>query len=390
MNDNFLMLAKTLFGFEPLLERELRELGAANVKVVNRGVTFEGDLGFMYKANLFLRTAIKILMPIKRFRARDEEELYHRIKQIRWEKYMEADGSLAVGATVFSRTFTHSKFIALKTKDGIVDRFRERSGTRPNVDLRRPSLAINIHIQEQDVTVSLDTSGESLHQRGYRTAVNLAPINEVLAAGLVMMTGWDGENDVLDPMCGSGTMLIEACMWANRIPANINRREFGFERWKDYDPDLFELIRNSALKKMRDRPIKFIGYDKAPSAVRKATDNVYNAGLDDFITIEQQDFFKAEGRENVTIMTNPPYGERLEINIPEFYARIGDTFKKVYKGCAAWLITGDLSALKHVGLKTSRKIKVYNGKLESRWAKYEMYSGSKKASKQVEPSGEDE
>ncbi|WMI67439.1 class I SAM-dependent RNA methyltransferase [Mangrovimonas sp. YM274] len=380
MENNFKMVAKTLFGFEELLAKELTQLGAQDVKPGVRNVSFVGDKGFMYKANLALRTAIKILKPIKSFRVVSEQDLYDKVYQMPWEDYMKATGSLAIDATVHSKMFTHSKYIALKTKDAIVDKFRNTTGHRPSVDLRFPDLKINVHIDRQQCTISLDTSGESLHRRGYKTATNIAPINEVLAAGLVMLSGWDGQSDFMDPMCGSGTVLIEAAMIACNIPPNLMRKEFAFERWQDWDVDLFETIEESLLKKTRDFHHKIIGYDKSPSAVNKAKDNVKNAHLEEFITIKHEDFFKTQkaGNEKLHMLFNPPYGERLDIEMESFYKSIGDTLKQGYPGTDAWFITSNLEALKFVGLRPSRKIQLYNAKLESKLVKYVMYEGSKK------------
>lgn len=378
------MVAKTLFGFEELLAKELTQLGAQEVKVGVRSVSFVGDKGFMYKANLALRTAIKILKPLTTFRIKDEQDLYDQVYKIPWEEYMSENGSLAVNATVHSDKFTHSQYIALKTKDAIVDRFRNIKGTRPNVDLRFPDLKINIHIDRQTCTVSFDSSGESLHRRGYKTATNIAPINEVLAAGLVMLSGWDGQCDFMDPMCGSGTILIEAAMIACNIPPNLMRKEFAFERWQDWDVDLFEKIEESLLSKTRDFHHKMVGYDKSPSAVSKAIENVKNAHLAEFITIKHEDFFKTQkgGDKHLHMVFNPPYGERLEsLNVEEFYGDIGSTLKHGYPGTHAWFITSNLEGLKYVGLRPSRKIKLFNAKLEARLVKYEMYEGSKKAKK---------
>ena len=385
MENNFKMVAKTLFGFEELLERELINLGAQEVKTGVRNVSFVGDKGFMYKANLGLRTAIKILKPIQTFKVRDEQDLYDQVYKIPWDKYMSENGTLAVGATVHSPQFTHSQYIALKTKDAIVDKFRNDTGTRPNVDLTFPDLKINVHIDRNACTISLDSSGESLHKRGYKTATNIAPINEVLAAGLVLLSGWDGQSDFMDPMCGSGTILIEAAMIACNIPPNLMRKEFAFERWQDWDVELFEKIEESLLSKTRDFHHKMIGYDKAPSAVNKAKDNIKNAHLDEFITVKHEDFFKTQkgGEAHLHMLFNPPYGERLDINMQEFYADIGSTLKHNYSGTNAWLITSNLDALKHVALRPSRRISLMNAKLEAKLVKYEMYAGSKKAKKNL-------
>ncbi|PSG88598.1 THUMP domain-containing class I SAM-dependent RNA methyltransferase [Aurantibacter aestuarii] len=381
MENNFTMVAKTLFGFEDLLERELRQLGAANLKKGVRSVSFEGDKGFMYKANLALRTAIKILKPIHSFKIKTEQDLYDQIYKMPWEQYMKNAGTLAVSSTLNSNVFTHSQYISLKTKDAIVDRFRDQTGERPNVDLRFPDLKINIHIDRNVCNVSLDTSGESLHKRGYKTATNIAPINEVLAAGLIMLSGWDGQSDFMDPMCGSGTMLVEAAMIACNIPPNLMRKEFAFERWADWDVELFEKIEESLLKKTRDFHHRILGFDKSPSAVAKAIENTKSAHLDEFITIKHEDFFKTQkgGDKHLQMVFNPPYGERLDIDMENFYKNIGDTLKQNYPGTTAWFITSNLEAFKHVGLRPSRKIKLFNAKLESKLVKYDIYEGSKKA-----------
>ena len=379
------MVAKTLFGFEELLAKELRQLGAANVVNGVRNVQFEGDKGFMYKANLALRTAIKILKPIESFSIKNEDDLYRKIYQLDWTPFLKPTGTLAIDATVHSSYFKHSQYIALKTKDAIVDKFRDTTGTRPNVDLRFPDMKLNVHIDEHHCTLSLDTSGESLHKRGYKLATNIAPMNEVLAAGLVMLSDWDGQCDFMDPMCGSGTILIEAAMIACNIPPNLMRKEFAFERWPDWDVDLFEKIEASLLNKTREFHFKILGYDKSPSAVNKAIENIKNAHLEEYITVKHEDFFKTQkaGENKLHMVFNPPYGERLDIDLEQFYANIGATLKHGYPNTNAWLITSNLEALKFVGLRPSRKIKVMNAKLEARFVKYEMYEGSRKVKKQL-------
>ncbi len=386
MEKNFKMLAKTLFGLEDLLAQELRKLGASNIEKGTRNVSFEGDRGFMYKVNLCCRTAIKVLKPISAFNIFTEEDLYKKVYEIPWENYMDVNGTLAVDATVFSKKFTHSKYISLKTKDAIVDRFRDKEGERPDVDLDHPTLRINIHIDRNICTVSLDSSGQSLHKRGYKVENTFAPINEVLAAGMVMLAGWNGQCDLLDPMCGSGTILTEAAMIACNIPPNLNRDEFGFETWKDFDVDLFELIETSALKKIKDFHFKIYGFDKDPVSVQKAKSNVKSANLQDFVEIKTQDFFetKKEGDRYLYLVFNPPYDERLSVsNVTDFYASIGTTLKHGYPGSQAWMISSNMEALKSVGLRPSRRIKLFNGKLESKLVRYDMYEGSKKARKQA-------
>ncbi len=385
MVENFKMVAKTLFGMEELLAQELRQLGASAVEIGVRNVSFEGDTGFMYKANLCCRTAIKILKPITAFNIFTEEDLYKRIYEMPWENYMDVKGSLAVNATVFSDVFTHSQYISLKTKDAIVDRFRDREGVRPDVDLDHPTLRINIHIDRNICTVSLDSSGESLHKRGYKVESTLAPINEVLAAGILMLSGWQGQCDFLDPMCGGGTILTEAAMIACNIPPNLNREEFGFETWPGFDVDLYEKIEEAALKKVRDFPHKIYGYDNDPVAIKKARENIKSANLQEFIEVKEQDFFQSEkeSEKSLYMVFNPPYDERISVNdVEEFYSSIGNTLKRNYPGTQAWMITSNMEALKYVGLRPSKKIKLFNGKLEAKLVRYEMYEGSKKASKQ--------
>lgn len=379
--ENFKMVAKTFFGFEEVLAEELNKLGGQRVEKGTRMVSFYGDKGFMYKANLALRTALKILKPIKTFKVYNEASLYIGVKSIDWSEYITNHQSFVIDATVFSDQFNHSQFVALKSKDAIVDQFKEETGNRPNIDKDYPDLRINIHIQQDLCTVSLDSSGASLHHRGYRTATNIAPINEVLAAGILLLSGWKGQSHFIDPMCGSGTFLVEAAMIACNIPPNINRKEFAFEKWRDWDNELFEKVEDSLLNKITEFHYDIIGYDKAPSAVAKAKDHARNSNLDEYISIEHKNFFESEKvtQGPLHMVFNPPYGERLDINLERFYREIGDTLKQGYPSTQAWFITGNLEALKYVGLKPSRKIKLFNGKLESRLVRYDMYEGSKRA-----------
>jgi putative N6-adenine-specific DNA methylase len=379
--ENFKMIAKTFFGFEEILAKELQQMGAQKVEPGVRMVSFVGDKGFMYKANLGLRTALKILKPIHSFRAYNDRALYSGIQAIDWEQYLHVNQTFVVDVTLKSEHFNHSQFVALKTKDAIVDQFRDKYGKRPDIDKDYPDLRINIHIHDEQCSVALDTSGNSLHHRGYRSATNIAPINEVLAAGMLLLSGWDGSTHFLDPMCGSGTILAEAAMIACNIPANINRKEFAFEKWNDWDNDLFDKVIDSLMGKTREFHYTIKGYDKAPSSVLKAKDNIRNANLEEYVTITQENFFDTnkETQGPLHMVFNPPYGERLDIDLERFYREIGDTLKQGYPNTQAWFITANLEALKFVGLKPSRKIKLFNGKLEARLVKYEMYEGSKKA-----------
>ena len=380
----FPMVAKTLFGLEEILAQELKTLGAQAVKIGVRNVQFVGDTGFMYKANLCLRTALRILKPIHRSNISKIDDVYQAMHDIAWEEIMNENSTFAIRATVMTSDPHNTMYVALKAKDGLVDRLRTRLGTRPNVDKDFPDFSIHLYVTDKIVEISLDSSGTSLHQRGYRSATNIAPINEVLAAGILMLSGWRGDTDFLDPMCGSGTLLIEAAMIACNIPPNLNRKEFAFQKWSDWDNDLYEKIEESALNKTRSFDYAITGYDKAPSAIRKSEQNISNANLNDFIKIEKQDFFRTEKEDpdkSLHILFNPPYGERLPIDVDVFYIRIGDTLKQSYPGSQAWLITANMEALKFVGLRPSRRIKVFNGKLESKLVKYTLYSGTKKIHK---------
>ncbi len=383
MEKNFKMLAKTFYGMESLLADELLSLGAQDIKKGNRLVHFIGDKGFMYKANLCLRTALKILKPFYKFKANNEHELYEKIYNFDWNDLLSPNETFLIDSVVSGQVFTHSLYASQRTKDAIVDRIRKQTGDRPNVDTRHPDFRIHLHIYENECSVSLDSSGSSLHHRGYRSATNIAPMNEVLAACLVQLSGWDRQTDFIDPMCGSGTILIEAAMLACDIPANLNRNEFAFEKWSDWDASLFDKIRQSQLKKVKSPFGKIYGFDKAPSAVEKTIQNVKNASLEDFIHVNRANFFHSSkiGETPLHLLTNPPYGERLEGDIDRLYQEFGDTLKRNYPNTNAWMISSNFEAMKFVGLRPTRKIKLFNGKLESRLCLFPIYAGTKKIHK---------
>jgi len=385
-NNDFKMIAKTIFGLEEILSQELLRLGAKEVEIHNRAVSFVGDKGFMYKANLCLRTALRILVPFNIFKVTDEQSFYNSIKSINWEDYINVSDTIAIDTVLNSELFTHSQYLSQKAKDAIVDQFREKHNERPSVDLDKPTLRINLHIYNDTCTVALDSSGESLHKRGYRDKTNLAPINEVLAAGLVLLTGWDKRTNFLDPMCGSGTILIEAALIANNIPPGYYREDYGFERWKKvmpFDEQLWDTIFDSAINKITNHEQTIIGGELSPNVAKKAKENIKNARVDDIVTIkncDMKDFEVPAGRGVVVI--NPPYGERMDKdNIEELYKMMGDTFKKNFAGYDCWILSSNLEALKHIGLRPSRKITLYNGPLECKFLKYEMYQGTKKTHK---------
>ncbi len=383
---DFKMIAKTIFGLEDVLATELLRIGAKNIETHNRAVSFIGDLGFLYKANLCLRTALRVLVPFETFTVTDEQSFYNSIQSIDWEKFMDVNDTLAIDTVLNSELFTHSQYLSQKAKDAIVDPFRTKYNERPSVDLDKPTIRINIHVYNDTCTIALDSSGESLHKRGYRDKTNLAPINEVLAAGLVLLSGWDKRSNFIDPMCGSGTIVIEAALMANNIPAGYFREDFGFQRWKKFMPfneELWDLIFDSAINKITNHSQTIIGGELSPNVAKKAKENIKLAKVDDVVTIrncDMKDFEVPAGRGVVII--NPPYGERMvKDNIEELYKMMGDTFKKKFAGYDCWILSSNLEAFKHVGLRPTRKITLYNGQLECKFLKYEIYEGTKKIHK---------
>ncbi len=378
-NDNFYMLAKTMFGLEEVLAEELRKLGAQNIKPMNRAVSFKGDKGFMYKANLNLRTALRILKPIAHFQAHDEKELYKKLCEIDWTAIFDLNATFATHATTHSEIFTHSKYASLVMKDAIADTFRKKFDKRPNVDPEMPDVSINLHIAKHTCTVSLDSSGDSLHKRGYKSDAVTAPMNEVLAAGLILLSDWNKISNFHDPMCGSGTILIEAALIAYNIPPNIFRERFGFEGWKDFDPKLWETIKEASLDKETNYYGKITGSDNFQKAVRISRTNIDNALMHDNIKVTNSDFFETEIAPGTFVMFNPPYGERIDLGVNDFYEKVGTTLKHNYQGCTIWLISSDIENMKLIGLKPNQKIKVMNGELECSFRKFEVYEGSQKA-----------
>ena len=376
MKEEFELIAKTFQGLEEVLAKELTELGASNIEVGRRMVAFTGDKEMMYRANFCLRTAIRILKPIKHFEAKNADEVYEAIKAIAWEDFLDKDKSFAVDAVVFSNEFRHSKFVAYKVKDAIVDYFREKTGERPSVRINHPDVALNIHIAEDKCTLSLDSSGESLHRRGYRQEAVEAPLNEVLAAGMILMTGWKGECDLIDPMCGSGTIPIEAALIARNIAPGVFRKEFAFEKWNDFDQELFDRIYNDDSQE-REFTHKIFGYDNNPKANEIATHNVKAAGLSKEIILKIQPFQQFEQpKEKSIIITNPPYGERISTNdLLGLYQMIGERLKHSFTGNDAWVLSYREECFDQIGLKPSIKIPLFNGSLECEFRKYQLFDG---------------
>ncbi len=376
----FKIIAKTFQGLEEVLAKELINLGANNVEIGRRMVAFTGDKEMLYKANFCTRTAVKVLKPIKEFKAKDADEVYEEAKKIDWEKYMDVKSTFLVDSVIFSENFRHSKFVAYRVKDAIADYWREKSGgDRPNVVISNPDLRVNVHIAEDEVTISLDSSGESLHQRGYKTATVQAPLNEVLAAGLIMLTGWDGECDLIDPFCGSGTILIEAALIAQNVYPGVFRKEYAFEKWKDFDADLFDRIYNDDSQE-REFDHKIYGYDINRQVVQIATDNVLNAGVKDIVSVEQRDFYEFEQPLDKAIMiTNPPYGDRITTDdIFDLYETIGKNLKRNFVGNDAWIISHHEELFDKIGFRPSTKYALFNGSLECEFRKYQIFDGKLK------------
>ncbi len=379
MSHEFEMIAKTFKGLENILASELVALGANNVQIGRRAVNFTGDKTLMYKANLHLRTASRILKPLHTFRAKDADQVYEAIKRMDWSKYMSAEQSFAIDSTVFSDTFRHSRYVTYRVKDAIVDYFREKENCRPNVKVTSPDLYINVHIANETVTISLDSSGESLHKRGWRDAQTTAPINEALAAGLLLIAGWDGTRDLVDPMCGSGTFLIEAAMIALNIPPGIYRQGFAFERWHDFDEELFQDLYNDDSAE-REFNHHIYGSDSSFYAIKAAEKNIKSAGLQKYISVRQAPLQTLTcPSPDCLLLSNPPYGERIEpADIFKLYSEIGTLLKHQFAGNTAWLISSNEDALKHIGLKPSKKIKMLNGDLDCLFVKYELFKGEHK------------
>lgn len=382
--DTFKMVAKTMMGLEEILAEELRECGAQNIECGARAVTFEGDMRVLYRANYTCRTALAILKPFAEFEANDEQELYNKVYQIKWEKILDVDCTFMIDSTTSGEVFTHSYYAALKTKDAIVDRFRRNFGQRPTIDTESPDYKFNLHIRDNQVTLLINSSGDSLHKRGYRQAVGIAPINEVLAAGMIKLAGWKCDTNFYDPMCGSGTLLIEAAMLANNIPAQYYRGgKFAFKRWKEFNLGEWKSVKEQEDRKIGsgDFDCEIWGNDLDMQVLEQAEKNLEYTKLHKDVMLYNGSFEDQDPPEGRTlIVTNPPYGERIKIeDLNAMYELLGDTFKKKYgENCDVWLITSDFDAMKHIGLKPSAKIPLLNGQLDCRFLHFELYNGSKK------------
>ncbi|HOP14620.1 MAG: THUMP domain-containing protein [Lentimicrobium sp.] len=382
------LLAKCPAGLEEVLATELNDLGASKTEILFRAVAFEGDKRLLYAANYHCRTALRILLPVSRFSILTEQDLYTRIKAIRWEDYFSVSDTFAIDSTIVSSVFTHSHFVSQRVKDAIADRFREKTGQRPSVDIENPDFRINLHMNSNEVTVSFDSSGSSLHKRGYHVSNAEAPLSEVLAAGMILLSGWDGQSNFIDPMCGSGTLLTEAAMIAMNLPAGHFRESFGFMNWKDFDKALWDDILDEAMDQQRDINCMIRGSDISEKNLRSAMANLKQARLHKDVSLETIPFQEVIPPPAPGVMiTNPPYGERIRVeDITALYQDLGNTLKRRFTGYQAWVISSDMRALKMIGLRPMKKHILFNGPLECRYAGFDLYDGSKKASKQQKDS----
>ncbi len=373
-------IAKTFWGLEEVLEEELKKMGAKNTEILNRAVKFQGDKAMLYKSNIYSRTALKILVPLKTFQAKSENVLYREVYQYEWEKLFNLYNTFVIDGVVNSGFFKHSQYASLKTKDAIVDRFRNKYNKRPSVNKKFPDFRINLHISGDQCTLSLDSSGDSLHKRGYKTQNVKAPLNEALAAGLIILSGWDKKSPFIDPMCGSGTLLIEAALLANEIPPGIYREAFGFENWHDFDPTLFRSIKNQ----FRARPqskVKIHGCDISEEAIEITRKNLEKSNMGRNVELFPQSVsdYQPPSEKTGTVIINPPYGHKLkEHDIQAFYKKIGNILKKKYTGYDVWIFSHHKQALKSIGLHATNKMTLFNGPLECKFQKYKIYEGSLK------------
>lgn len=373
-------VAKTFSGLENELAIELKTLGAENVEIIKRGVKFEGNRELLYQVSYLVRTAIRILTPITEFKVTDEQSLYDGVKAIQWDKLMTHKQTFVMTADVFHSQIDHSHFAALKAKDALVDFFRDKIRRRPSVDKENADFFINIHISHNVCTVSLDSSGESLHKRGYRIGADKAPLNEVLAAGLIKLSGWKGDVDFYDPMCGSGTIVMEVAMMAMNIPAGYYRKQYAFEKWPDFDADLWHSVKEKYDNEFKDIEINIVASDRSEKAIQIAKRNLKYAGLHKDIEISKAYFDSVVPRSDKGLLLfNPPYGMRLtENDIVRLYQEIGDVLKSNWAGHQAWIITSALDAAKFIGLRPSKRIELYNGPIEAKFLCFDLYAGSRR------------
>jgi len=372
--------AKTLYGLENIMAEELREIGASDVKQANRAVLFSGNSELLYRVNYCSRYALSVLVSVDDFRITSKDDLYRRALRIDWSSVMDPESTFSVVPVVNSKLFGHTGYPGLIVKDAIADHFRKKSGKRPSVNTSDPDVLVNLHISNNDVNLSIDSSVVPLFKRGYRKVQGAAPLNEVLAAGILKLSGWDGSSSLHDPMCGSGTIPIEAGLIACNIPPGKMRPFFGFSRWKDFDKELFDRVKSEADSRITGNGVSISASDISEQAVEQAVENISSAGLSGKITVELSDFRVAVPKEpGGYLVFNPPYGQRLQPDeIENLYKMIGSALKHNFPGCRAWIITAGRELLKNVGLKPKSKFTLYNGAIECVLAGYELYEGSRK------------
>jgi putative N6-adenine-specific DNA methylase len=374
-----IIIIKTLQGLEPVLAAELEALGATNILTLKRAVSCTGDQRLLYRANYELRTAMRVLVPFRTFQATNEKAYYQAVRETDWSKYLDVNDTIAVEAVVAGDYFKHSQYAALLTKDAIVDQFRDRFDRRPSVNVEAPTLRIHTRILGSECTLLLDSSGDSLHKRGYRRDIVEAPLNEVLAAGMILLTGWNGNSTFIDPMCGSGTLPIEAAMIAMHMPPQHKRPSFGFFNWKGFNKQLWETVKAEADARIRQPEFPILASDMDVRARNSTVANVLSAGLEQVIQVNQTAFEAVVPPDSPgMLVTNPPYDERIKVQeIELFYKSIGDRLKQHWPGWTAWLISSNMEAWKSFGLRPSRKITLYNGPLECYFQKFDLYAGKK-------------
>ncbi len=375
------ILVKTMAGLEEVLIQELEQIGIKNCKKLRRAVQAEASLEQIYEANLCLRTGLHVLVPLFSFKAKNEQALYDQIYAFDWTQEFRMRDTFAINATVKSKFFNHSKYVALKTKDAIADKFTETFGSRPNVDPKNADYNLSLFIQEDHVIVYKNSSGNSLNRRGYRLKAALAPLNECLAAGLLLLAGYKGDRPFLDPMCGSGTLLAEAYLIASHTPPNLFRKKFGFQSWDNYDKKLFESVKERLSSSIQEPKHTIMGCDIRKESLEACFENLSHFNFNKFVQLKRRNFMEREAAiKDALVVFNPPYDLRVSNqNINSFYKEIGDALKQFYGGSEAWIISANFTALKHVGLRPSKKIPLFNGPLECKFQKYELYAGSKKA-----------
>jgi len=377
--DNLKITLKTFFGLEHVLKEELEELGYKNIDIQNRAVQLVGSWKDVYFLNLHARCAINVLVELKKFRINDEKDLYKECMKIKWSSIFDANKTFAIRGSVHSRIFSHSQYPFLLVKDAIVDSFINENDARPDVNTKSPQVAFDLYIKENFVTISLNTSGVPLFQRGYRSETGDAPLNEVLAAGMIRLSGWNRSSTLVDPFCGSGTLLIEAAFLAAGIPSNIERQHYAFKNFKNFDQSLWNQIFESANKRTKELDFEIVGSDKDPEMIVKARRNLRGLPILKLITFKSAAFDElTQPEKGGVLISNPPYGERIGDRVEDMYSQLGDWFKKEMKGFDCWIISSNEEALKNVGLKPDKKIKLFNGDLECSFRKYRIFEGSHK------------